>query len=188
MTAMIGRLLRPVRAGMSFTAWFHPSVRDVPETLGIASPAFVDGASIPRRHAGSGVGDDISPPLHWSGIPPEAVELILIIEDPDAPLRRPVVHGLFTGIDPRSRGLPEGALDAGTMTSGLTTGLGSFRRRGYAGPRPVPGHGPHRYVFQLLALDRPSGSTATATASTTLATISGHVLARGRLIGIYERS
>ncbi|MFE3187722.1 YbhB/YbcL family Raf kinase inhibitor-like protein [Nocardia sp. NPDC059240] len=188
MTAAIGRLLRPVRAGMGSTAWFHASVRDAPETMSITSPAFGDGAAIPRRHAGAGVGEDISPPLHWSGIPREAVELILIIEDPDAPLRRPVVHGLFTGIDPGSTGLPEGALDAGTLAAGLTAGLGSFRRRGYAGPRPVPGHGTHHYVFQLLAVDRPSGSTTTATVPTTLAAITGHVLARGKLTGIYERS
>ncbi|GAB2540004.1 YbhB/YbcL family Raf kinase inhibitor-like protein [Nocardia heshunensis] len=187
MTAAIGRLLRPVRAGMSSTAWFHPSLRDIPETLHIGSPAFTDGDPIPRRHAGAGVGDDLSPALHWSGVPPEATELILIIEDPDAPLRRPVVHGLFTGIDPGNTGLPEGALDAGIDTPGVVAGLGSFRRRGYAGPRPVPGHGPHRYVFQLLALDRLSGSTTSATLSATLPTITGHVLARGKLTGIYER-
>ncbi|MGW4249648.1 YbhB/YbcL family Raf kinase inhibitor-like protein, partial [Nocardia sp. NPDC004722] len=182
MTAAIGRLLRPVRAGMDSTAWFHASLREVPETLVLGSTAFADGEPIPRRHAGAGVGEDISPALHWSGVPPEAAELILIIEDPDAPLRRPVVHGLFTGIDPGRTGLPEAALDAGNTTAGLVAGLGSFRRRGYAGPRPVPGHGAHRYLFQLLALDRASGSTLTATHSTTLAAIDGHVLARGKLI------
>ncbi|MFE3000793.1 YbhB/YbcL family Raf kinase inhibitor-like protein [Nocardia sp. NPDC059246] len=134
------------------------------------------------------MGDNVSPPLHWSGVPVEAVELVLIIEDPDAPLRRPVVHGVFTGIDPRITSVQEGALGSNDgETSSIRVGTGSFGRRGYAGPRPVPGHGPHRYVFQLVALDQPSGLTDGATLPAVLAAVSGHVIARGKLTGRYER-
>ncbi|MEU6584911.1 YbhB/YbcL family Raf kinase inhibitor-like protein [Nocardia sp. NPDC046763] len=188
-TRSIGRLLRPVRAGIGRTAWFDPAVQHAPETLTVGSAAFADGGDIPRLHAGTGVGDNLSPPLHWSGVPFEAAELVLIVEDPDAPLRRPVVHGVFTGIDPRITSLQEGALGSndGATSSSIRVGAGSFGRRGYAGPRPVPGHGPHRYVFQLLALDQPSGSTDGATLSTVLAAVTGHVIARGKLTGRYER-
>ncbi|MFE3255551.1 YbhB/YbcL family Raf kinase inhibitor-like protein [Nocardia sp. NPDC059229] len=186
---LIGRLLRPVRAGIDRTAWFDPAVQHAPETLTVGSAAFADGGDIPRLHAGTGVGDNVSPPLHWSGVPVEAVELVLIVEDPDAPLRRPVVHGVFTGIDPRITGVPEGVLGSndGETSSSIRVGTGSFGRRGYAGPRPVPGHGPHRYVFQFLALDQPSGLTDGATLPTVLAAVAGHVIARGKLTGRYER-
>ncbi|WP_433560610.1 YbhB/YbcL family Raf kinase inhibitor-like protein [Nocardia sp. CA-151230] len=186
---LIGRLLRPVRAGFGRIAWFDTAVQHAPETLAVGSAAFADGEDIPRLHAGTGVGDNVSPSLHWSGVPVEAVELVLIIEDPDAPVRRPVVHGVFTGIDPRITGVQEGALGAndGGTSSGIRVGTGSFGRRGYAGPRPVPGHGPHRYVFQLLALDQPSGSSDGATLPTVLAAVTGHVIARGKLTGRYER-
>ncbi|WP_433684927.1 YbhB/YbcL family Raf kinase inhibitor-like protein [Nocardia sp. CA-119907] len=191
---MIGRLLRPVRAGFGSIAWYHSATDGAPETITLTSDAFGDNAAIPRRYAGKGVGDNISPPLQWSDIPASAVELVLIIEDPDVPLLRPIVHGLVTGIGPHAMGIPEGALGidsaAATSTAGGATmriGVGAFERRGYAGPRPIPGHGPHRYVFQMFALDRPSGLGTDATRTSTLSAIDGHVLARGKLTGTYER-
>ncbi|WP_433207786.1 YbhB/YbcL family Raf kinase inhibitor-like protein [Nocardia sp. CA-107356] len=80
---------------------------------------------------------------------------------------------------------------AATSTVAGTTiriGVGAFKRRGYAGPRPIPGHGRHRYVFQLFALDEPSGLGIDATRASTLSAINGHVIARGKLTGTYERS
>jgi hypothetical protein len=58
----------------------------------LSSPSFAGGCPIPRRHAGKGVGDDISPALAWSGVPGETAEILLLIDDPDAPLPRPFVH------------------------------------------------------------------------------------------------
>ncbi len=57
--------------------------------------------------------------------------------------------------------------------------------RGYAGPRPIPGHGPHHYRFHVFAIDEPIADTVTS-AKALLATMSGHVLARGVLTGSYE--
>ncbi|WP_181064789.1 hypothetical protein [Nocardia nova] len=85
---------------------------------------------------------------------------MLVIEDTDVPLPRPIVHGLFGGIYPGTTELAEGALDleVGTPDAAAPTGgtaeidfgTGGFRRRSYAEPRPVPGHGRHRYTFQLV--------------------------------------
>jgi Raf kinase inhibitor-like YbhB/YbcL family protein len=195
-THLIARLLRPVRAGVNHTIWHNHAANMAPEAITITSGAFDDGCAIPRRHAGLGVGDNISPPLQWTGVPADTAELVLIIEDPDVPLPRPIVHGLVAGIDPHLRELPEGALTlseanaAPAVTPGLALqiGFGSFKRRGYAGPRPIPGHGPHRYIFQIFALDRPSGLDCTATLPRALSAIDGKVIARGRLTGTYERA
>lgn len=183
---LIARALSRVRAGVDKTAWHHRATESAPETVTLTSTAFEDGAPIPQRHAGPGVGDDISPQLQWSGVPGDAVEIVLIIEDPDAPLPRPVVHALVTGIDPRLGELPERALNSGTALP-IHIGVGSFRRRGYAGPRPIAGHGPHRYMFQLFALDRPTGLGDDAKLAGALAAVDGHVIARGKLTGFYER-
>ena len=65
--------------------------------------------------------------------------------------------------------------------------------RGYRGPEPIKGHGPHRYVFQLFALAVPLTATASgkplesAKPRAVLAAVPGPVLARGRIDGIYER-
>lgn len=186
MERLIGRALRGIRAGDRHLAWNMPALADAPDTIAISSSAFAAGAPIPARHAGIGAGDNISPPLAWSGVPRQAAELVLFIEDPDAPLPRPVVHVLATGIAPLWQGLPEGALSL-PGDPGLRLGRGSFGRRGYAGPRPVRGHGPHRYIFQIVAIDRPLVLDAAPDRVAVLAMIAGHVLARGRLVGTYER-
>jgi phosphatidylethanolamine-binding protein (PEBP) family uncharacterized protein len=60
-------------------------------------------------------------------------------------------------------------------------GRGAFGRVGWSGPRPILGHGPHAYVFQLVALARPLGLDADAGLADALATMTGAALARGRL-------
>ncbi len=116
--------------------------------------------------------------------PRDAVELLLVIEDPDAPLSHPVVHLALAGIPPALTGVGEGDLTSGGR---LGHGTGSRGRQGYAGPRPVRGHGPHRYVFQIYALSTPLSVPEDADASSIIAAADGKVIARGRLTGLYER-
>jgi Raf kinase inhibitor-like YbhB/YbcL family protein len=181
--ALLGRLLRDRRAGDSKLAWNRPGLA-APDTIPLTSPAFTDGSEMPLSSAGKGVGPNISPPLAWHGLPDDAVELVLVVEDPDAPLPRPVVHLALAGIPPELTGFAEGDLNEGGPYG---TGRGSFGRSGYAGPRPVPGHGAHRYVFQLYALSRPLGLPPGARPNSIVGAMNRAVLARGRLDGTYER-
>jgi Raf kinase inhibitor-like YbhB/YbcL family protein len=142
---------------------------------------------MPRRYAGRGVGENISPPLHWSNVPPQAKELVLIVQDPDAPTPRPIVHLIATGISPHSTAIPEGAL-LPQPGSAIKLGRGSLGETGYTGPRPVRGHGLHRYVFQLLALNRNLTLPEKPGFKSVLAAIDGAVLARGKLTGTYEQT
>jgi Raf kinase inhibitor-like YbhB/YbcL family protein len=180
---MIGRVLRPVRAGQKHLLTNDPAFRDVPTTVALSSPSFEPDGTIPRRYAGRGVGDNISPAFEWSGIPEGTEQLALIVEDADAPLPRPIVHVLALLPD-GLRGLDEGALNQGKT---ITLGRNSLRSNDYAGPRPVPGHGPHTYVFQLFAIDRALTLRPSFTRRDLLAAMTGAVLARGRLDATYER-
>jgi Raf kinase inhibitor-like YbhB/YbcL family protein len=183
---LIGRALRGVRAGESKIAWNHPETSS-PACIVLSSPAFLDGESIPVAHAGKGLGDDISPPLVWSNLPPETAELVLIVEDPDAPLPAPSVHLIATGVPPHPNRLPAGALNATARAEGLQLHHGRLGRKGYFGPMPPPGHGSHRYVFQLFALGRPLQASETLNRKTLLQVMEGKVVARGRLTGLFER-
>jgi Raf kinase inhibitor-like YbhB/YbcL family protein len=138
---------------------------------------------MPTRHAGTGVGDNLSPPLVIAGVPEETATLLLILQDPDAPIPRPVVH-LIAQLAPATRELAEGALNPGRP---VCFGRGSFGHFGYAGPRPVPGHGPHRYIFQLFALTRVPPCAPDAGLKDYLAASAGYAAARGMLTGTYER-
>jgi Raf kinase inhibitor-like YbhB/YbcL family protein len=181
----LGRLLRPVRAGDTRLAWSDPRL-SAPHVVSLSSPAFHDGGMIPKRFAGAGVGDNLSPPLAWTGAPAGAAELVLIVQDPDVPLPRPVAHLVAYGIDPGAGAAPEGAFGVDS-TWPLKFGRGALGRIGWEGPRPVTGHGPHRYVFQMFALAHPLrfGSPPDLTAIT--GAMANGVLGRGKLTGLYVR-
>jgi phosphatidylethanolamine-binding protein (PEBP) family uncharacterized protein len=179
---MIGKLLRNVRAG-EHKSPLAGSGFTAPCDITVTSTAFSDGGAMPVSSAGKGVGDNASPQLRWTGVPPATRQVVLIIDDVDVPLPRPLLHTVAV-IAP---GLQD--VDTGTLRSG-TPGIrfipGSLGHRGYAGPRPVPGHGPHRYRFHVLALDEPIPDDVT-TAKALLKQMAGHVIARGVLTGTYER-
>lgn len=182
MIEVLGRLLRGARAG----AQRSPLARNdyaAPEVITVTSTAFADGAAMPLSSAGKGVGDDQSPPLRWAGVPPEARQLVLIVDDVDVPLPRPLLHTVAL-VDPALTGLDAGGLRP--ATAGVRFVKADMGNRGYAGPRPIPGHGPHRYRFHVLAIDRPVPDSVT-TAKALLAEVRGRVLARGTLTGTYER-
>lgn len=182
---MIGQLLRSIRAGDRHLAWNEPGFRDVPASIVLSSSAFSEASPMPRRYAGSGIGDNVSPPLSWSNVPPGAVELILILQDPDAPLPRPVTH-LVAAIPASCNGIDEGALTIGNDRT-IVLGRASFHRIGYAGPRPPRGHGPHRYIFQIYALSERLDGAAVLDLGSATAAIAKSSIARGRLTGTFER-
>jgi phosphatidylethanolamine-binding protein (PEBP) family uncharacterized protein len=140
----IGRALRDRRAGHDKVAWERAGLQ-APESFALTSPAFADGAPIPPQYKGRLFGQDLSPALAWTFPPAAAEELVLIVEDPDAPRSSPAVHTIARGIDPALGGLPEGALARRTPPQGVSYGRGSLGSRGWHGPMPVPSHGPHVY-------------------------------------------
>lgn len=148
----------------------------------IRSTAFGDGDAIPRKFTGEG--KDISPPLVWEQVPEKTRELVLICDDPDAPTPSPFVHWLLYGLQPGADGVPEGGPPA---QRSATAGRNSFKKDGYGGPMPPPGHGVHHYHFKLYALDEPTGLPPGADRAAIEKAISGHILEDCELVGTYER-
>lgn len=147
--------------------------------LEITSPAFDFGAPIPRRHTRDG--EDVSPPLRWSGVPEGTRELALVCHDPDAPMPRGFTHWVVSGIPPDAGELPEGG------GSKYTEGVNDYGGEGWGGPGPPPGHGPHHYFFFLYALDTEVGAGPGLTRGQLLDRIEDHVIEMNRLLGTYER-
>lgn len=136
---------------------------------------------MPVRCAGPGVGDNQSPELHWTGVPAEARQLVLILDDVDVPLRAPLIHSIAV-LDPELGGLAAGEFNADHVRVFPTM----LSKTGYSGPRPIPGHGPHRYRFHVLALDFAITTQITSTKQL-IDAASTRVVARGTLTGTYER-
>jgi Raf kinase inhibitor-like YbhB/YbcL family protein len=184
--AWIGRVLKNRRAGQRKLAWNASNLAG-PETLKLTSPDFAFDGTIPLIHISSRIGGkDVSPELDWSQAPEGTAQLLLVVQDPDAPTPAPFVHGVAL-LDPSVLRLPQGALAASDPGEGVRV-LRSSAGRGYQGPAPIKGHGPHRYVFQLFALGAPVAVTNLDQARPRdVIAAAGGVLARGRLDGIYER-
>jgi len=155
-------------------------------TLKITSSAFADNAAIPAKYTCEG--DDISPPLAWSGVPDGTKSLALIVDDPDAPdpkaPQRTWVHWVLYDLPPASSDLAEGA-GAGVLPAGAKAGLNDWKRADYGGPCPPIGR--HRYFFKLYALDTSLSGLNAPTKAQVEAAMRGHVLAEAQLVGTYQK-
>ena len=111
--------------------------------LRIYSTAFTNNERIPKRYTSNG--ENISPPLAWSGVPQSTQQLALICHDPDAPLPQGFTHWLIYNIPPTVNQIAE------ADGSKFTQGINSSNQPGYTGPAPPVGHGLHHYYFWLYA-------------------------------------
>lgn len=150
--------------------------------LELTSPAFADGGPIPAAHSADG--GNVSPPLAWARVPEGTRSLAVVCFDPDAPLLKPdgtigVVHWVLYDIPAGTGGLAEG-------TTEFTAGPSDRGEPGYYGPQPPPGHGPHRYVFWLLALRREPDLPAGLDLRSLLSSVEPDVLGMNRLVGTFE--
>lgn len=143
----------------------------------ITSSAFENSDSIPAKYTCDG--NDINPPLIFSDIPENAQSLVLIMDDPDAPMGT-WVHWIVWNIDPGARGIPENSVPKGSIE-----GKTSWGRSGYGGP--CPPSGTHHYFFKLYALDTQLDLSSDADKPQLEQAMQGHILAQAELIGPYQR-
>ncbi|WP_305790166.1 YbhB/YbcL family Raf kinase inhibitor-like protein [Symbioplanes lichenis] len=182
--ALLGKLLKNRRAGEAGLAWHAPHLAG-PETLTVTSPDFGHEETLPVVHAGRKLGgEDASPALAWTAAPEGTAQLLLVVEDPDAPTPKPFNHGVFL-LEPGLTSLDRGALDGERPATGVRP-LQSGKGRGYLGPAPIKSHGPHRYAFQLFALGEPLAADVEAAKPAAVVAAAGPVLARGRIDGFYD--
>ncbi|UJR84480.1 YbhB/YbcL family Raf kinase inhibitor-like protein [Sandaracinus amylolyticus] len=179
---LAGRALRGVRAGERNLA---KNVLRAPETMRVHSESFRHEALIPAVHTDS-EGRNVSPALAWTPAPAGTKELVLLCEDPDIPKRKPFAHWVVYRISPDVTSVDAG-IAIGDSPRGAIQGRSSVREEGWLGPHPPQGHGPHRYHFQLFALDAPTGLGPGATRDQVVHAMRGKVLACGDLVGIYTR-
>ncbi|MFP5307764.1 MAG: YbhB/YbcL family Raf kinase inhibitor-like protein [Gammaproteobacteria bacterium] len=152
----------------------------------LTSSAFEADGAIPVRYTCDG--EDMSPPLQWSGVPPDTKSLVLIVDDPDAPdpkaPKTTWVHWVLYNLPPDTRNLPEG-VKTSQLPRGTDEGVNDFQRTAYGGPCPPIGE--HRYFFKLYALDTTLEELKAPTKADVEAAMQGHVIEQAQLIGTYRR-
>lgn len=158
-------------------------------TIQVKSTAFENNGAIPQKFTEDG--DDVSPPLAWSGVPQGTRGFALIVDDPDAPSAQPWVHWVIYGIPGDARELAENIPPEARLESpaGALQGRNSWnsgRTIGYRGPAPPPG-GTHHYHFHIYALDAALELKPELDKTALLRAIHGHVVGEGELVGTYKR-
>jgi hypothetical protein len=155
--------------------------------LTITSTAFANLEAIPTKFTCEG--QNLSPELRWEGVPANARSLALVVDDPDAPdpanPRQTFVHWVVYDLPPTTTGLPEGVQGA-DLPAGARVGTNDWRKTEYGGPCPPIGR--HRYFHKLFALDVVLGDLGAPTKQALEVAMQGHVVARGELVGTYEKT
>lgn len=182
----LGHALRGIRPGLEKLVANRAETSGGAASITVTSSAFQNGAAIPIRYTADG--EKLSPPLAWNGVPANAKAVVLLFEDADSPTPHPLVHAIVPKLPATEGSLAEGALPSPAGAGEAhRMGRNSFLRAGYLPPDPPPGHGPHRYAFQAFALDAVPLLGETPGRKKLIGALRGHVLAKGCLIGTYER-
>ena len=182
----IGHALRDQRAGLDQIAFRRLPLRGGQGAIAVTSLAFVDHGPLPVRCTADGEG--VSPPLQWTGVPESATSVVLIVEDADSPTPHPLVHAIAVGLAPDEGTLREGALaDDEDAPAELRLGRNSYLQHGWLPPDPPPGHGKHRYAFQVFALGGAEPLPEAPGRETLMELLEARAIASGMIVGTYER-
>jgi Raf kinase inhibitor-like YbhB/YbcL family protein len=142
--------------------------------LTVTSPAFENNKLIPAKYTCDG--DDVNPLLIIEGVPEETKSLVLIVDDPDAPMGT-WDHWVVWNIPPTKR-IEENSVPG-------VQGLNDFRKHSYGGP--CPPSGTHRYFFKVYALDTKLDLNQNSKKKDIEKAMKDHILAKGELVGLYSR-
>ena len=144
--------------------------------LSVKSPAFENNKFIPLKYTCDGA--NVNPPLTIEGVPEETITLVLIVDDPDAPMGT-FDHWVVWNIPPTTRKIEKNTVPG-------TEGMSSYRKHAYGGP--CPPYGTHRYFFKVYAFDTQRDLKSNSTKKDVEKAMESHILAEGELVGLYSRS
>lgn len=166
--AVGGVVLAACSSGDEGRSGAETTAADGPSIINVRSSAFQAGGAIPRKYSCSG--DEVSPPLSWSGVPSGTQELALVVDDPDA---GGFVHWVLAGIDPGTTSIAEGTVPQGAREVAEYKG-------------PCPPSGTHHYQFTVYALPSDLQIAQGDDPREAISRIQGAASARGQLVGTFS--
>jgi Raf kinase inhibitor-like YbhB/YbcL family protein len=152
----------------------------------LTSTAFKNDGRIPGKYTCEG--EDLSPPLRWSGAPDGTKSFALIVDDPDAPdpaaPKMVYVHWVLYNLPAGTSSLDENA-SRSKLPDGVITGINDWKNAEWGGPCPPIGR--HRYFFKLYALDTMLTGLSSPAKKDVENAMQGHILAQAQLMGTYQK-
>ncbi|MFE3460615.1 YbhB/YbcL family Raf kinase inhibitor-like protein [Nocardiopsis aegyptia] len=157
----------------------------------VTSTDLTDGQTLPTPQV-SGImgagGQDVSPQLSWTGFPEGTRSFAVTCFDPDAPTASGFWHWAVADIPADVTSLDSGAGDGSGLPESAVTLRNDAGGHRYVGAAPPPGHGPHRYMFAVHAVDVPSlGIDDSASPAFLGFNLFQHALGRAVLTALYEQ-
>lgn len=167
----------------------HPYA-DLPElpTFTVTSTDVTDGEPVATPQV-SGImgagGEDVSPQLSWSGAPEGTQSYVVTMFDPDAPTPSGFWHWSLSNIPADVTELATGA--ASNPPKGAVKHRNDGGTDEYLGAAPPEGHGPHRYIICVTAVDVPELEVdESASPAVVNFNLFSHALGRAFLTPTYE--
>jgi Raf kinase inhibitor-like YbhB/YbcL family protein len=148
------------------------------KNMKISSPNFSNNEFIPVDFTCDG--KDINPEIYIDEVPENTLSLVLIVDDPDAPMGV-WTHWTMWNIPPQTKIIKQGSLPEGAVE-----GITSFGKPGWGGPCPPQGK-PHRYFFKIFALDKKLDLSSSASRNDLEKAMEGHILDKAEFFGLYKR-
>lgn len=162
------------------------TIKAAPQKIKVTSPAFAEGAALSLQQAYSDCGgQNVSPPLSWSSVPPQAKSVAIVVSDPDAP-GGAWTHWIIYNLPPGRKNIGMGIASGEVVPGGAAQAKNDWGKAEYGGP--CPPSGTHHYQFYVLALDKRLALPASAGKSEFASAISGHILVRGVMTGTYSKT
>ena len=160
-----------------FPCWGSAQETGKSKALRITSPAFENNGTIPPKYGCDG--SNVNPPVQIANLPPGTKSLALVFDDQDAP-RGSYVHWILWNIDPAEKEIQENSLPRGAVQ-----GRNDFKKNSYGGPCPPTR--PHKYALKVYALDTLLELNPQSGKADLEKAMEGRILARGQLVGVYQR-
>ncbi|HPP66516.1 MAG TPA: YbhB/YbcL family Raf kinase inhibitor-like protein [bacterium] len=145
-------------------------------TMTITSPAFQHNTMIPAKYTCEGT--NVNPPLVIEKIPEKTKSLVLIVDDPDAPMGT-WTHWIVFNIPCKATKIE---IEENSIPG--IQGLNDFKKITYGGP--CPPSGTHRYFFRIYALDTSLNLKEGTKRQDLEQAMHQHILAYAEFIGLYK--
>ena len=155
-------------------------------TFTLTSNNITDGGVLPDAQVKAR--GNHSPHLKWSGAPEGTRSYAITCYDPDAPTGSGFWHWTVANIPADVTELAEGASPDG-LPKGAVEGRTDFGEPGFGGAAPPAGHGPHRYIFTIFAVDTERLEVTPENSGAVFGfNLHFHSLARASITGVYENT
>ncbi|MBL6785107.1 MAG: YbhB/YbcL family Raf kinase inhibitor-like protein [Rickettsiales bacterium] len=156
----------------------------------LSSKSFNNNEYLTNKHVYNSFGcngKNISPELQWKNAPKETKSFAITAYDPDAPTGSGWWHWLVFNIPTDINNLKEG-IKIDELPKSVILSRTDFGKIGYGGPCPPKGHGKHRYIFTVFALDVEAlPLDKNVTAATVGFYLNNHVIEKDSIVGYYKR-